>query len=457
MQLRRKLTLLYLTLFVSILLISFTAIYFWFAEYRKTEFYDRMHKKAMSITELLIDVEEVDNELLKKIDDTRPASLPEEKIVIYNHRNEKIYSNPVDDLVISHDVFKKIRLERRVEYIEAEYEVLGFYYTGKYDRVVVAIAAKDIYGFSKLYRLRVILIAVSLITVVLVFFSGQYFIGKALNPITSLIEQIDKITINNLNERLNEGNGKDELAHLARTFNKVMKRLDTSIQMQRIFIANASHELRTPLTVITGQLEVALMKERAPEAYKAVIQSVADDIIAVNQMANRLLLIAQATSNFASIEMSKIRIDDVIWEGAREIKRFHANYQINLTLAETIDDDTQLLIRGNLQLLKAAVTNLLENGCKYADNHRVDAHIRHENKKAVIEFKNNGKGIQPQELPYVFEPFYRGKNAQGQRGQGIGLSLVKNIIELHKGNIEVTSEPGTSTCFTIFLPCECEA
>jgi len=124
-----------------------------------------------------------------------------------------------------------------------------------------------------------------------------------------------------------------------------MKRLDTSIQMQRIFIANASHELRTPLTVITGQLEVALMKERAPEAYKAVIQSVADDIIAVNQMANRLLLIAQATSNFASIEMSKIRIDDVIWEGAREIKRFHANYQINLTLAETIDDDTQLLIR----------------------------------------------------------------------------------------------------------------
>ncbi len=177
MQLRRKLTLLYLTLFVSIVLISSFSIYYWFAEYRKTEFYDRMYKKAMSITELLIDVEEVDNELLKKIDNTRPASLPEEKIVIYNHRNEKIYGNPVDALVIPYEVFKKIRLQKRVEYIEAEHEVLGFYYTGKFDRVVVAIAAKDIYGYSKLYRLRVILIAVSLVTVILVFFSGRLSYG----------------------------------------------------------------------------------------------------------------------------------------------------------------------------------------------------------------------------------------------------------------------------------------
>ena len=453
MQLRRKLTLLYLTLFVSIMLISSMSIYYWFAEYRKTEFYDRMYKKAMSITELLIDVEEVDNDLLKKIDDTRPASLPEEKIVIYNHRNEKIYGNPVDALVIPYEIFKKIRLQKRVEYIEAEHEVLGFYYTGKYDRVVVAIAAKDIYGYSKLYRLRVILIAVSLVTVILVFFSGQYFIGKALNPISSLIEEVDKITINNLNERLSEGNGKDELAHLARTFNKVIKRLETSILMQRIFIANASHELRTPLTVITGQLEVALMKERQSDAYKAVIHSVMDDIISVNQMANRLLLIAQASSNFSSIEMSQVRIDDVIWEASHEIRRFHPNYQINLTLDAAIDDDVQLLVKGNVQLLKAAVNNLLENGCKYSEDQRVDAIIKPNLNMVVVEFSNQGKGIEEKELAYVFEPFYRGKNAQGVRGQGIGLSLVKNIVELHRGKVDVSSETGKWTRFTVSLPC----
>jgi signal transduction histidine kinase len=452
MELRKRLTILFLLLIASIIITSSVVVYFWFAEYRKTEFYDRLSKKARSVAELLVDFEEIDAKLLKKIEDTKPVSLTSEKIIIYNFENEIIYNHPDTSFSVSKENLDKIRREEKLEYVENNHEVYALYYKGKNESVVVAIAAKDTFGLTKLNKLRMILILVSLFSIILVYFSGRFFTAKALNPVTTIIKQVDNISISNLDQRLYEGNKKDEIARLAITFNKMLSRLETAIMMQKVFIANASHELRSPLTVITGQLEIALIKERPNEDYAKIIRSVLDDIINVNQLANRLLLIAQTNTNFSSIELSRVRLDDIIWDARQEIRRRNSNYSIKVYFGNSIEDLDKLMIMGNSLLLKTAINNLIENACKYSSDHQVKILIEVLLDKVFIHFTDNGLGITPDDMNMIFEPFYRGRNTTGIQGHGIGLSLVQNIIKSHKGEIQVMSQINKGSEFTVILP-----
>ncbi|MCK7462303.1 MAG: HAMP domain-containing protein [Sphingobacterium sp.] len=154
---------------------------------------------------------------------------------------------------------------------------------------------------------------------IIVFFAGRIFADRALQPVSNIIAQVNGISITNLNERIDEGNGTDELARLAGTFNGMLQRLESAFRIQKNFIANASHELRTPLTVISGQLEVILMKARENEEYRNTIISVLDDIKNLNNLSNRLLLLAQASSEIAEITFSPLRIDDTLWNARTEI------------------------------------------------------------------------------------------------------------------------------------------
>src|SRR5665811_396117 len=139
----------------------------------------------------------------------------------------------------------------------------------------------------------------------------------------------DSISITSLNLRVFEGNGKDEIGKLAKTFNNMLERLETSFSMQKNFIANASHELRTPLTSINGQLEVLMMKDRSADEYKIALGSVLEDIKSLIDLSNRLLLIARTSAEGPSFYSNKIRIDEILWQAKEEIKRFNTGYHIN--------------------------------------------------------------------------------------------------------------------------------
>jgi signal transduction histidine kinase len=118
-----------------------------------------------------------------------------------------------------------------------------------------------------------------------------------------------------------EGTENDEISKLAHTFNNMLERLETAFKMQKNFIANASHELRTPLTTITGQLEVALMNVRTNTEYENIMYSVLEDIKNLNTASNRLLLLAQASSETSEIDFRPVRIDDVVWQGVAELRK----------------------------------------------------------------------------------------------------------------------------------------
>lgn len=451
MQIRKKLTLQFIGIVAVIQLISLSATYFSFSQARKEEFYDRLGSKAKLVAQMLIDIDEIDSELLKKIEKNNPLSLPNEIIVIYNYQNEKIYSTEGDSAItITNEHIREVRLNEEIRFKQNDYEVYGQFYTGQYDRIVVFAAATDIFGINKLKWLRIIIFSVFATSLVIVYFGGRLFSHRALYPISKIVGQVNTIEATNLNARLDEGNKTDEIAHLAQTFNKMLIRLETAFHTQKNFIANASHELRTPLTVVTGQLEVILLKARTNEEYRNTLTLVLREIKDLNLLANKLLLLAQ-TSSENSIINTTVRIDDILWKSRSEILSRNKNYSIDISFSERIDDDSKLSVWGNELLLKTAISNLMDNSCKYSKNHHADVSLDAENEKLIIKFADQGIGIPEKELKTIFQPFFRSGNTINIPGHGIGLSLVEKIIILHKGEIKVSSSLGKGTIFWVEL------
>jgi len=312
MQIRTRLTLQYLLIGGIIMLIASMAIYFSSAGFRRDDFYDRLESKAINTARLLIEVDEIDIDLLKKIEADNPVSLPGEKVIILNYINEILYTSDEAAVInITPHMANKVRLSGTTRFRQDRYEVLGLLYTERYDRFVVFAAATDIDGFTKLRNLRIILLFVCLISFVIFTAAGWLFAGKALEPISGVVSQVEEITFASLNLRVDEGNGTDEIARLARTFNNMLERLETAFRAQKDFISNASHELRTPLTSINGQMEVLLMKERTREEYREAVASVLDDIRNLIDLSNRLLLLAQTSAEKQTAVHRLVRIDEI--------------------------------------------------------------------------------------------------------------------------------------------------
>ncbi|WP_417609368.1 sensor histidine kinase [Owenweeksia hongkongensis] len=453
MQIRKKLTYRFIAIVAFILFFSSLAIYISSADYRRDDFYNRLLNKARNTAKLLIEVEEVDAKLLQRMEQDNPSSLPEEKIVIFNYKNQRIFNTGEKGVLkISQELIDQIRLEEEVRYEENGYEVVGFMFADTYDRFVVIAAGKDIYGLSKLRNLRNILLFVFAISIIIVSISGWLFAGQALHPISKLVERVNNISITSLNLRLDEGKNQDEISQLAHTFNQMLERLEKAFKMQKNFIANASHELRTPLTAITGQLEVVLMKKRNEEEYRNTMASVLDDMKSLNHTSNRLLLLAQASSETSQVDIKPVRVDDLLWQVQQELTKRNTDYFIEIGFSETMEDEAQLTVIGNEQLLKTAISNLAENGCKYSDDHKMEIFVLPKSKHLHILFKDHGIGIAKEELKHIFEPFHRGTNALGYKGHGIGLSLVDRIVHLHNGKIDITSTLGQGTTFTLIMP-----
>lgn len=452
MQIRRKLAIQFAAIVAIILFLFSASVYFFSANYRKQAFYDRLKSKATNVATLLLKFDEIDAALLKKIETDNPTSLPNEKITVYNYKNEVLYSS--DDnhtLKVDDALLDQVRLNDEIRFTQGKDEVLGFLFTSKYDRFVVIAGAEDIYGFKKLANLRLVLFIAFGISLVLTFLAGSIYAGRALVPIARVIRQVNDIGVHSMNLRVEEGNGKDEIAALAHTFNNMLDRIEAAMKIQKDFISNASHELRNPLTAITGQLEVTLLNTRTPEEYKQTIASVLEDIQNLNRIANKLLLLAQTSADSEPMAMQTLRIDDIIWQARSEILKRDPKNSVHVIFDDSMDEN-KLSVKGNEQLLRSAIQNILDNGCKYSAAHRTEVRISTPDAHVQLLFRDAGIGISEEDLRHIFEPFHRGKNVENIRGHGIGLSLVQQIMRLHNGHISITSGIGKGTTVEVSLP-----
>jgi len=453
MNIRNKLILLFVTIVAFILMTSSVAIYFFSADNRQEEFYKRLENKAKITARLLLEVDEITTDVLKKIEKDNPMNLPDEELKIYDYRNDILFSSDKEDFIrIDTLMLDRVRLENEVRFTHGQYECLGFLFTDTYGHFVVIVGAVDIFGLQKLANLRTILLIVFGVAIVIILLAGYLYVGKALHPIAKVISEVDEISATNLHRRVDVGNGKDELSKLASTFNNMLSRIDHAFAAQKTFIANASHEIRNPLTAILGQIEVSLLNPRSQQEYREVLESLREDITNLKTVSNRLLLLAQASMENVEKNFAPLRLDQLLWDSRTELLRMHPSYTISINLDPSIDDDSNLRVFGDEQLLKGAIINILDNGCKYSADQHVKVRLKAGGGKTMLEFVDNGIGIAKEEIPNLFEPFYRGTNAGSFRGNGIGLSLAHRIIKSHLGEIIVDSELSKGTRITVHLP-----
>jgi len=453
MQIRTRLTLQFLLIGGIIMIIASAAIYFSSANFRQEDFYNRLRNKARSTARLLLDADNIDPNRVSELEKDNPVNLYNEKIIIINFLDDIIYSSDKEkEIKYSTTILENARLLQRVTYKQGSYQVIGTLYSAKFDRFVVIAAATDIAGHAFLKKLRIILIVVCIISIFIFSVAGWLYSGRALKPVSDMIRNVEEISITSLNLRVPVLHENDELGKLARTFNNMLERLEASFGTQKVFISNASHELRTPLTSINGQLEVLMLKERSSEEYQEALASVLDDIKSLIDLSNRLLLIARTSTQNPLKQERKIRIDEILWQAQEEAKKFNDNYKISISLDPSLTDSDQMLVDGDESLLKVAVSNLIDNACKYSSDNSVNIRILQSGKWVEVHFEDSGIGIPEVDLEKVFEPFYRSSNALTYRGSGIGLQLVNQIIKSHNGLIKLTSQVGVGTEVVIMLP-----
>lgn len=429
------------------------AIYLSSARFRMEDFYSRLRDKALNTANVLFSTDRFNASKILKIESETPDFLQNKKIIIINFKNDIVYSSDdKKEIEIKNYVVERVRMGNIVTYKQGKFNVIVTLFYTNYDRFVIIAAATDVVGSLHLEKLRVILFIVCFVSLVLFFIAGWFYSGRALKPISAVVKKVEDISITSLNLRVFEGNGKDEIGKLAKTFNNMLERLETSFSMQKNFIANASHELRTPLTSINGQLEVLMMNERSTEEYKAALGSVLDDIRALIDLSNRLLLIARTSAEGPVNFNKKIRIDEILWQTQEEISRFKKGHHINISIDNSLTDCDQMVVSGDEYLLKVAVSNIIDNACKYSDDHTVNIRFHHIEKFIEVVFEDKGIGISKDDLQKVFEPFYRGTNTISLPGTGIGLPLVNQIIKIHSGIVKISSQVGKGTTVTVLLP-----
>ncbi len=453
MNIRLRLTLLFAVLVASIMLAFSLSVYYLYNQFREQEFNKRLRDKALTTVRLFEDVGGITEELLHDIERNDLTTMYKEEVTVYDSNNKVVYDSGKEPYISTPQLLAQAREGIDFSLRDGEKEIIGVRYVDKRKQVLVVVAyAIDVYGFSKLERLRNILITGWAVSLLLVILAGWLFASDALRPVSDIIEQVKNISARNIHERLKARRHKDELGQLVATFNDLLSRLEEAFSSQRNFVSHASHELRTPLTIMMGQLEVALLQKRTVEDYQQTIKEAIEEVKKMRDLINGLLELARINNDIFQLHFRPLNIDDLLWQVRESLLIQFPSYNIQIEFDESQEEETEFKIKGDKSLLQMAFQNIMENACKYSEDQRVNVSLLAHSDTIRISFTDRGIGISEEDLPHIFEPFYRGDSSKSRKGHGIGLALTQRIIQLHNGSIRAFSQLGKGTRFVISLP-----
>src|SRR5215510_2672487 len=273
--------------------------------------------------------------------------------------------------------------------------------------------------------------------------AGYLLARGSLAPIAGMTAQAERISAENLHERLPVKNKSDELGELAR--------IESSFDGMQRFTADASHELRTPLAIIRGEADVALSQDREPGEYRETLAIIQDEARLLSGVVEDMLALARADAGQRRLEMEELYLNDLIEECVHSARALALNK--NLSLDFESPGDTAF--RGDEDLLRRMVINLLDNAIKYTPGGgSVSVKLWREGDRVKLRVTDNGIGIPAEAAARVFERFYRVDKARSRAegGSGLGLPIVKWIAEAHQGSVSLESAPEHGSSFTVSLP-----
>ena len=302
--------------------------------------------------------------------------------------------------------------------------------------------------YDRLNTLSIIFICIGVaIAIIMSIILGQ----KIVRPIKNIIRTTEKITTDDLNQRIEEPKQDDELKTLTQIINQMLDRLENSFENQTKFVSDASHELRTPLAIIKGYAEIIKKRRFSDEEiFEESIDSIINETENMKNLVQKLLFLAKG-------EITKINTNFQIIEMKEFVQQIHTDTEVSSKSHKFyLEKNEEYKVEADVTLLQQAIRALIENAIKYSEentNIYIESIIKN-GKKGIVSIRDEGVGISEEDTKRIFDRFYRVDDSRTKAtgGTGLGLAIVKRIVEIHKGEIEILSELGKGTKISIILP-----
>lgn len=306
---------------------------------------------------------------------------------------------------------------------------------------------------EELEFLRGILGYIVPIALILAGIGGWFLARQSLSPVVTMADRARKIGVENLSERLPVANPRDELGHLAETFNELLGRLETSLQQQRQFMADASHELRTPVATTRTAASVALQQPHRDEAeYRETLAIVEQQATRLSRVVDDMFLLARADAGNYPVRMTPMYLDEVVDEVARAARVVAATRHVSIDSASI----PSAAFTGDEELIRRMMVNLLDNAVRHAPpGSSVRVELDHTDGGYAIAVKDQGPGVPIEMRPRIFERFVRGdtsRRSSAHDGAGLGLALARWIANVHGGDVVLARTSPSGSTFVISLP-----
>lgn len=286
-----------------------------------------------------------------------------------------------------------------------------------------------------------------------IFIVGWWLVRRSLRPIDELAHSVERFHAHNLNERLPRSLNGDEVDRMAAAFNAMAARLEQSFLQIREFTLHASHELKTPLTVMRSQIETSLAQPAAlPEGQRAALDNLHEEVLRLAKIVDGLALLTKADSGLVSLERKPVALDELVREAAEDADALgHADgIQVRLSRCDAV------AVTGDRHRLRQVLLNLVDNAVKYNQpGGFLELALHRQGDGAELIVSNSGPGLAPGLQARVFDRFVRGETSHSRAtdGCGLGLTIVKWIVETHGGRVQFTSSPQQTTV-VVWLPAQ---
>jgi len=275
--------------------------------------------------------------------------------------------------------------------------------------------------------------------------------GTALRPIGRIIEIANRVTVDNVKERIPERDVDDELGRLIQTLNRVADRLDFSIDRMKQFSWNVAHELQTPLTILRGEAELSLGRPQTAEESQELAATFLEETVRLSGIVDDLMTLAQADAGRVTLDFQPVRLDEMVEDLREDATILAGGKDLQVELVQN-DPATVLVEAARLRRL---FRSLISNAVRYTDAGGT-IRLRSARDAGVVRVsvQDTGIGIPPESLGQIFDRFYRADPARSRDrgGSGLGLSLARWIAQAHGGSIDVQSQVGRGSTFTVSLP-----
>lgn len=423
-----------------------------FNDFRRDEFKERFRQRLEFTSHFIAKSKDFEEEAPVFFNENSDNILLNETILIFNNKKELIYSTIKDRNVTWDDGLLKELDEKKVIYSEKTVpEIYAALRTINGENYYILTSALDSNGKSKLSYLKYLLITAYVMSTLLIGFFSYYFMGQFLKPLEDLNQEISEVTAHKLTTKVPVRDSNDEINVLARSFNTMIGRLDDVFQSQKDFTASASHEIRTPITRMAFQLENLIKLEQHSPQTLSSLKQIQQDVYQLSDLTNSLLLLTKFDKENIQSIYEEVRIDEVIFESFEAVEKSYPSLKMDFLISEDTSENALLTIKGIQSLLDIVFINLFKNAAVYSQDTEVDVLITETNENLTVDVISRGETIPQDEQTKLFEAFKRGNNSQNISGSGLGLRIVKRILEYHSAKITYLSPNENVNQFSVIF------